>query len=204
MIRLYCENNTLKFVADAVGISPQAVHVILRRRGFDTKRKCKPKAPKFSAKRGTSKERFWLKVNITDADSCWLWKNKTSFNCGYGTHSFKGKNYYSHHLTWFFTYGRFSNQWILHRCGNGGCCNPNHLYEGTPKDNAQDRIRHGTVARGEKAGRAKLTEQQAVEIKFLTMESDVNYSAIGRQYGVGSNAIIAIAKGKTWKHIQTS
>lgn len=33
--------------------------------------------------------------------------------------------------------------WILHRCDLAICCNPNHLYAGTPKQNAQDRKDRG-------------------------------------------------------------
>jgi hypothetical protein len=29
--------------------------------------------------------------------------------------------------------------WALHTCDSPSCINPNHLYEGTPKDNQQDR-----------------------------------------------------------------
>jgi ATP-dependent Clp protease ATP-binding subunit ClpA len=30
--------------------------------------------------------------------------------------------------------------WILHRCHNEPCCNPDHLYVGDAMDNAQDRM----------------------------------------------------------------
>lgn len=33
---------------------------------------------------------------------------------------------------------------LCHACGNGACSNVAHLYWGTPKDNTQDAIEHGT------------------------------------------------------------
>jgi len=34
---------------------------------------------------------------------------------------------------------------VCHACGNEKCSNPNHLYFGSPKENAQDSIKHGTM-----------------------------------------------------------
>ena len=33
---------------------------------------------------------------------------------------------------------------VCHACNNPQCCNPNHLYFGSPKDNIQDEIENGT------------------------------------------------------------
>ena len=54
-----------------------------------------------------------------------------------------------------------SHAWhALHVCGNAACVNPNHLMPGTEQDNADDAVRHGRVARGERHGGATLTDVQ--------------------------------------------
>lgn len=37
--------------------------------------------------------------------------------------------------------------WTLHRCDVAPCCNPLHLYLGTPHDNARDRWERGPISR---------------------------------------------------------
>ena len=36
--------------------------------------------------------------------------------------------------------------WALHGCGSRGCINPHHLRWGTPKENFEDMVAHGTYA----------------------------------------------------------
>lgn len=44
--------------------------------------------------------------------------------------------------------------WVLHECDVASCCNPWHLYLGTPQDNLHDRWSRGCISRSlEKAAR---------------------------------------------------
>ena len=86
-------------------------------------------------------ERFWKKVQKTD--TCWLWTAGSRGN-GYGCIKYKGKVHDAHRFVWFLTHGSFSKKWILHKCNNRKCVNPEHLYEGTPKQNFDDMERAGT------------------------------------------------------------
>lgn len=81
-------------------------------------------------------QRFWDKVEKTD--TCWNWVAANRGKTGYGCFKFKGKVYDSHRFVWFLTYGVFSTEWILHHCDNRKCVRPEHLYEGTPKENVRD------------------------------------------------------------------
>ena len=54
---------------------------------------------------------------------------------------------------------------IRHKCRNRNCFKIDHLEIGSPKDNAQDRIRDGTMLIGEKNPNSKISEELAQKIK---------------------------------------
>lgn len=205
IVALYCENNTLQFVADRFGLTRERIRVILNEAGIHTKIRIKsPKPPKFGKKRITSKERFWSKVDKTGGeDSCWDWIAKTHHSFGYGCMLFNKKYWYSHQLAYYLTYGT-PKQWVLHNCGNAKCCNPKHLKDGTPLENAADRLRHGrnNVGKGENHGNAKLNDMKVKEIKTILLTKQLSHSQIGIQFGVSPKTISSISANHTWNHIQ--
>jgi hypothetical protein len=61
-------------------------------------------------------------------DGCWEWTGPRSAN-GYGAISVADKTCYAHRLAHELWLGPIpKGHWVLHRCGNRACCNPNHLY----------------------------------------------------------------------------
>ncbi len=70
----------------------------------------------------------------------------------------------------------------------------------THQDNVDDTNRHGTQARGERQGSAKLTEADIPLIRSL-LQSGKTQRAIARQFGVSARAIGKISSGTTWSHI---
>lgn len=89
-----------------------------------------------------------------------------------------------------------------HSCGNGHlrCVTKRHLSWKTPKENAADRLIHGTHSAGEKNGNARLTEAQVREI--LAIRGTTTQASIARRYGVTPQTIHEIYKGKTWACLQ--
>jgi hypothetical protein len=76
------------------------------------------------------------------------------------------------------------------------------------KNHGADRRRDGTIPRGERNGRAKLTEAQVTEIRAL-YASEVGGPRFGRtwthrslaeRFGVDRGTIEGIIRGKTWVH----
>lgn len=72
---------------------------------------------------------------------------------GYGLLSVDGRRMGVHRLALHLAGETRVELHVLHRClSNKRCCNPAHLYAGTQKDNARDRMADGTSAMGDKNG----------------------------------------------------
>jgi hypothetical protein len=92
---------------------------------------------------------------------------------------------------------------VLHECDNPTCINPDHLFLGTQKHNAQDREAKGRSPdrRGEGGGRSILKTHQVVEIKKL-LASGRQQKQIADLFGVSPGAIHSIARGVNWSHVK--
>lgn len=156
-------------------------------------------------------ERFWSKVNKTE--SCWIWIAGKSNK--YGNFNFNGKQYRVHRLMWESLYGPIPHGMVIcHKCDNPPCCNPDHLFIGTQKDNIQDAARKGRIrnhmgcnggsefnpTRGENNGLAKLTEPDVKAIRELASQGHSSW-VLAKQYGVDPSAIRQVVKRQTWKHV---
>ena len=90
--------------------------------------------------------RFWAAVDRRSEIECWPWK-KGKFRNGYGQFNESWKptvNNVAHRMAFFFAKGPIpSGMFVCHSCDNPGCCNPAHLWLGTPRDNVQDMIAKG-------------------------------------------------------------
>lgn len=146
----------------------------------------------------TPEARFWSRVDRSG--TCWLWKGSTA-NDGYGSVTWNGRLYRCSHVAIFLTHGQWPARFVLHKCDNPPCVNPEHLYEGGHVENSQDKVSRGRQSRGEKHGNSKLTEMQVVEIKKL-IAARATQTEIARRFGVDQSAISLIATGKMWQHVK--
>lgn len=91
-----------------------------------------------------------------------------------------------------------------HLCGNGhnGCVNPQHLAWKTHVDNEADKLRHGTLLRGERIGGSKLKEQDARDI--LALKGRLTQDEIAARFNVSQSLISAIHLGKRWGWLTAS
>ena len=71
----------------------------------------------------------------------------------------------------------------------------------TPEGNQADRLTHGTHSRGERSGKARITEDQAREI-IARRRAGEAVLAIAKDYAVGGRTIYQIASGERWSHLQ--
>jgi hypothetical protein len=85
---------------------------------------------------------------------------------------------------------------VCHRCDRPSCVNPQHLFQGSHRDNMQDAIAKG---RNERPN-TKLTEDDVAVIKRLLLEG-WRQRDIAIEFDVSWSAISDINKGCTWSSI---
>lgn len=90
-----------------------------------------------------------------------------------------------------------SNSEARHLDGNPRNNNLSNLAWGSPKENQQDRFRHGTDCAGSRSPTAKFTEEEVKEIR----ESIIPARKLAKKYGVYHTTILQIRKKKTWKNV---
>ena len=129
---------------------------------------------------------------------CQLW---TGGGVDYGRIGIGEKLILAHRLSWEIYKGPIANGlFVLHRCDVPCCINVNHLYLGTQKENAIDRVtrNRGNIPVGIKNPAAKLTENDVLRIRSDTRTP---YKVIAKEYGVTDVLIGKIKLRRVWKHI---
>ena len=133
-----------------------------------------------------------------DGDECLLWPfAKTK---GYGWIKHQGKGAYVHRIVCEAANGPPPEgvEVARHSCANGhlGCVTPKHLSWGTWQDNSDDSLLHGTRARGERQGSAKLTENDILSI--IALKGAVSAKELADIHQVHFNSIYRIWRGERW------
>lgn len=145
-------------------------------------------------------ERYWSKV-VVNEDGCWGWNgNLTTAGYGYMPVTSPGTRQTTigaHRISYEIHKGPIpEGLFVLHRCDNPPCTNPEHLFLGTPKDNMQDMARKGRSysAHGETSSRSILTNEQAREILLSPMPSFL----LAKKYGVAQETVSGIKRGSRY------
>lgn len=145
-------------------------------------------------------QRFWSQVD--KSGDCWLWTgNKTKD--GYGRIRVNGKQTRAHRAVWLLTHGSLPPVGTLmcHKCDVRACVRPDHLFVGTYKDNSQDAISKGRALIGVANPRAKLSEQDVIDIRRRADPKLRNLSKIAREYAVTNALIGKILRREIWPHV---
>jgi hypothetical protein len=168
---------------------------------------------------------FWSHVDKKKPNECWVWTGCLTEK-GYGHVRFLGKDWKASRLAWMLTKEDPGAFYVCHHCDNPACCNPEHLFLGTAKDNIQDMVKKGrhprnktgylpsgnnhhsrlhpeVMARGEQNGAAVLTEAKVLEILRLRSEG-MSLQCMARRFNVSKGTIVFIIQRKTWRHVSIS
>jgi hypothetical protein len=100
-------------------------------------------------------------------------------------------------------YGKLSrNTYVCHSCDTPSCINVDHLFIGTPTDNARDRVVKGRSAdkKGFANGRSTLTLEKLRLIRQLR-KNGLFMKDIALQVGVHQSTVSHVCSGANWGDI---
>lgn len=143
---------------------------------------------------------------LEDAGDCILWRG-TGMKRGYGWFKYyvprKGRYQILAH--------RAAYQWhtgeeivgklIRHKCDNPRCVNPEHLEPGTYADNARDMVVRNRSAKGERSGKAKLTDAAVRQIRHRAAAGE-RHLTLAEAFGMARSTITRIVSGNRWRHVE--
>lgn len=151
-------------------------------------------------------ERLWARCE-RQPNGCLEWQGFRRSG-GYGQIGSGGKAaglVETHRAAWEITHGPIPpGLWVLHRCDNPPCCDPDHLFLGTAADNVADMIAKGRQAREFALPHTKLSEAQVEEIR---RRYDPRYGPpkrggrrsnareLAEEYGVSTAYVMQLAHG---------
>ena len=161
-------------------------------------------------------ENFWLRVDRGADTDCWEWRGATT-SSGYGNLSWHGRAVQAHRVAYYLTYGGIAlrtgfrhdgkakryRRFVLHRCDNRLCCNPNHLFLGSMRTNLLDAYSKGrkTQPRSGHAN-AKLTATQVRAIRRAYDTGGIRQVDLATRYGVSQRVISLVIRRETYKDIE--
>ena len=146
---------------------------------------------------------FYEKIRIDATTECHIWTGSID-TYGYGRMKIDGLFRGAHRIAWCMAKGEEipHGKQVLHRCDNPPCVNPEHLFLGTPADNMRDKTVKGRNIsyRGEASGMAKLTNEQALEIKNGPRDID-SKKQFAKRFGVALHTVENVQTGRRWRHL---
>lgn len=139
----------------------------------------------------------WLeKTSVNLECKLWKWSHGPK---GYGTIRIGKKTYSTHRYVLEKTIGRpiSPGKFACHTCDTPSCCNPLHLYEGTPQQNSADMVLRKRSTGAERSPMRKKTCVEVAEIIHLSQSTPV--LQIATMYNISARTVRDYVSGRRWK-----
>lgn len=132
------------------------------------------------------------RCSVTE-EGCWEWKG--TIKHGYGFYHLARARYRVHRLSLVLTLGEPNDPEIecCHKCNNKRCCNPEHLYWGTRKQNHRQAMEDG-LWRGRSG---KITDEEVCQMRRLLKRYPVGF--IAKWFGVPDDIVRKIRRRELYK-----
>lgn len=139
-----------------------------------------------------------------EGDDCLIWPFSRNAN-GYARIKVNGQATNASRYICKLVHGRppRTTDHAAHSCGKGhlGCVNKKHLSWKTPKQNAKDKVIHGTRLRGETSPRARFTEDQIRKMKRL-FRAGKTAKELAERFDTTRGCVYDIMNRKRWAHVR--
>jgi hypothetical protein len=143
---------------------------------------------------------FYSRIAIA-ANGCHLW---TGYVERYARVKVRGKSYSAHRIAWELARGPIpEGLYVLHRCDNGACVNPDHLFLGDQFDNMRDMRAKGrsNYLQGAAKPNAKLSDGAVRAIRAAAHDAATR-KRLAEHYGVTIRTVCNIQQQRhRWKHV---
>ena len=151
---------------------------------------------------------FLEKISKSSSLDCWEWTGARN-NSGYGTVRWEGRIVTAHRLS-AYLFGivdspaaprnRKGSGFVLHKCDNPRCCNPNHLIVGTYSKNQSEAYERNRKEqpKGQLHANSKLTNEQASAIRER-YKYGYTQTNLAKEYDVSQTTISLITRGVTYQ-----
>jgi hypothetical protein len=144
-------------------------------------------------------ERLQRRIKITD-NGCHEFQGFLN-NKGYGQIGTPGRKLmYTHRVMWIAHNGEIPPGMVIcHKCDNPACCNIDHLFLGTMRDNSQDMSRKGRANRamGTANPRARFNQDEVDAILAAAATGETKTS-IAKRFGTQRGTIHRIIRDPWW------
>lgn len=155
-------------------------------------------------KQCTELQKIKFKNSLVKKGDCLEWV-KSKMPNGYGHLKIgsrttnDSKKVLAHRLAYYIEHNEIDAKlMVCHTCDNRACCNPNHLYLGTAKDNAKDMIDRGRQVipsrKFENNGRAILTKENVKLIR----DKEMTAKEVISLFNIGKTQAYRIIKNEQW------
>lgn len=139
-------------------------------------------------------------------DGCWIWQGKLN-NSGYGCFSElineEKQELRSHRESYKIFKGEIpEGMLVCHTCDNPACCNPEHLWLGTNKENQQDSLKKGRRLNSKQRAivAGKMTEEEVQELREL-YKNGISRKELQEKFKLSQSHVTGIINYKYWAHV---